>query len=123
MDKALSDTQREERVRESESEKANIPVLADGGWGWIQVLVLHWLFLRPVYFCHTNVCFYYNTSLFSFNFPVDEYEEECVPSGGFAYEKVSKNLHLISADPLFLQRLPNEPVSSEGFNQRILKDL
>jgi hypothetical protein len=32
---------------------------------------------------------------FSFNFPVDEYEEECVPSGGFAYEKVSKNLYLI----------------------------
>ncbi len=26
-----------------------------------------------------------------FYFPVDEYEEECVPSGGFAYEKVSKN--------------------------------
>ncbi len=60
-------------------------------------------FSDPVYFCHTNVlvCFYYNASLFSFNFPVDEYEEECVPSGGFAYEKVSKNLHLISADTLF----------------------
>jgi hypothetical protein len=48
---------------------------------------------------------------FSFNFPVDEYEEECVPSGGFAYEKVSKNLHLISADTLFFQRLyANQPV-------------
>ncbi len=55
---------------------------------------------------------------------MDEYEEECVPSGGFAYEKVSKNVHLISADTLFLRRLyANEPVSSEGFNQRILKDL
>jgi hypothetical protein len=58
---------------------------------------------------------------------VDEYEEECVPSGGFAYEKVSKNVYLImdmSADILFFQRLiANEPVLIEGFNQRILKDL
>jgi hypothetical protein len=70
---------------------------------------------------------YYNASLFSFNFPVDEYEEECVPSGGFAYEKVSKNVYLfkdISAVTLFFLRLyANEPASSEGFNQRILKDL
>ncbi len=45
---------------------------------------------------------------------MDEYEEECVPSGGFAYEKVSKNFYLlrdISAEILFLQRLyAKEPV-------------
>jgi len=50
---------------------------------------------------------------------VDEYEEECVPSGGFAYEKVSKNLYLImhiSADTIFFHRLyAKESVSTREY--------